>query len=133
ARAAARLEEVAADASGAERERAEVEPPALADPQLEEPVRRTLADFAEQAAEPAVHSPPRLSASQVVAQARDAQAAAIGLLRPLPRRPSPAAVRGTAFHAWLETRFGSATLLDLEDLAALEDPAEAGDLADARA
>ena len=110
-----------------------IEAPALADPELEELVRRALADLAQHAAAPAVHSPPRLSASQVVAQARDPQAAAIELLRPLPRRPSPAAVRGTAFHAWLETRFESATLLDLEDLADLEDPEEERVLADARA
>ena len=42
-------------------------------------------------------------------------------------------MRGTAFHAWLETRFESATLLDLEDLADLEDPEEERALADARA
>jgi DNA helicase-2/ATP-dependent DNA helicase PcrA len=136
ARAAARLAEVAPEAgTDAPNPQAvpSVEAPALADAQLEELVRRTLADLAQHAAAPVVHSPPRLSASQVVAQARDPQAAAIELLRPLPRRPSPAAVRGTAFHAWLETRFESATLLDLEDLADLEDPAEDSALADARA
>ena len=137
ARAAARLDEVAQEQPAADpaapASADEVEAPALADPELEELVRRTLADLAQHAAAPVVHSPPRLSASQVVAQARDPQAAAIELLRPLPRRPSPAAVRGTAFHAWLETRFESATLLDLEDLADLEDPAEDGALADARA
>lgn len=97
-----------------------------ADPQLAELVRRTVADLEQQAAPPLVHSPPRLSASQVVHQAKDPQAAAIDLLRPLPRRPSPAAARGTAFHAWLESRYDSATLLDLEDLVDLEDP-EAGE------
>ena len=137
ARAAARLDEVAQEQPAADpaapASADEVEAPALADPELEELVRRTLADLAQHAAAPVVHSPPRLSASQVVAQARDPQAAAIELLRPLPRRPSPAAVRGTAFHAWLETRFESATLLDLEDLADLEDPEEERALADARA
>ena len=68
-----------------------------------------------------MHSPPRLSASQVVHQARDPHGAAIDLLRPLPRRPSPAAARGTAFHAWLESRYDSSTLLDLEDLLDLGD------------
>ena len=131
ARAAARLDQAAP--AEAVQPAAHVEPPALADAQLEELVRRTLADLAQHAAAPVVHSPPRLSASQVVQQARDPQAAAIELLRPLPRRPSPAAVRGTAFHAWLETRFESATLLDLEDLADLEDPEEERALADARA
>src|SRR5699024_7026574 len=61
------------------------------------------------------------SASQVVHQARDPQDAAIELLRPLPRRPSAAAARGTAFHAWLESRYDRATLLDLEDLVDLAD------------
>nr|WP_245354436.1 ATP-dependent DNA helicase [Brachybacterium sacelli] len=94
------------------------------DPALAEIVRRTLSDLEQQAAPPAVHSPPRLSASQVVHQARDPRGAAIELLRPLPRRPSPAAARGTAFHAWLESRYDSATLLDLEDVADLADLAE---------
>ncbi|MBB5831894.1 ATP-dependent helicase [Brachybacterium aquaticum] len=107
--------------------------PALADPQLAELVRRAIVDLEQRAAAPVVHSPPRLSASQVVQQAKDPRAAAIDLLRPLPRRPSPAAARGTAFHAWLETRYGSASLLDLEDLAVLEDEAEQGPLVDARA
>lgn len=139
ARAAARLAEIAQEQQVPESDpavpasAAGIEAPALADTELEELVRRALADLAQHAAAPAVHSPPRLSASQVVAQARDPQAAAIELLRPLPRRPSPAAVRGTAFHAWLETRFESATLLDLEDLADLEDPEEERALADARA
>ena len=139
ARAAALLAEVAQEQPVPESDpavpasAAGIEAPSLADPELEELVRRALADLAQHAAAPAVHSPPRLSASQVVAQARDPQAAAIELLRPLPRRPSPAAVRGTAFHAWLETRFESATLLDLEDLADLEDPEEERALADARA
>src|SRR5699024_1337806 len=61
------------------------------------------------------------SASQVVHQARSPQAAALDLLRPLPRQPSAAAARGTAFHAWLESRYDSAALLDLEDLLDLDD------------
>nr|WP_245349614.1 ATP-dependent DNA helicase [Brachybacterium fresconis] len=97
---------------------------AAGDPALAEIVRRTIADLEQQAAPPAVHSPPRLSASQVVHQARDPQDAAIELLRPLPRRPSAAAARGTAFHAWLESRYDSATLLDLEDLVDLADRAD---------
>ncbi|WP_193104294.1 ATP-dependent DNA helicase [Brachybacterium sp. FME24] len=102
-----------------------------ADPALAEVLRRALADLAQQAAPPVVHSPPRLSASQVVHQARDPRGAAIDLLRPLPRQPSPAAARGTAFHAWLESRYDSATLLDLEDLADLaeDDGPHADDVA----
>ncbi len=91
----------------------------LRDERLAETVRRTLADLRDQQARPVVHSPPRLSASQVVRQAQDPTAAAQDLLRPLPRRPSAAARRGTAFHAWLEGRYEGAALLDLEDLAEL--------------
>ena len=91
----------------------------LHDERLAETVRRTLADLRDQQARPVVHSPPRLSASQVVRQAQDPTAAAQDLLRPLPRRPSAAARRGTAFHAWLEGRYEGAALLDLEDLAEL--------------
>ena len=91
------------------------------DPELAELVRRAVVDLEQQAAPPMVHSPPRLSASQVVQQARSPQAAALDLLRPLPRRPSAAAARGTAFHAWLESRYDSATLLDLEDVLDRED------------
>ncbi|MGH3881664.1 MAG: PD-(D/E)XK nuclease family protein, partial [Actinophytocola sp.] len=36
--------------------------------------------------------------------------------RPLPLPPNPTARRGTAFHAWLEKRFGSRALLDLDEL-----------------
>src|SRR5699024_9780996 len=41
-------------------------PGELADPALAELVRRAVADLEQQAAPPLVHSPPRLSASQVV-------------------------------------------------------------------
>jgi DNA helicase-2/ATP-dependent DNA helicase PcrA len=34
----------------------------------------------------------------------------------MPAAPAPQARRGTAFHAWLEERFGSARLLDLDEL-----------------
>ncbi|MGY5763755.1 ATP-dependent helicase [Brachybacterium sp. DNPG3] len=105
---------------------------AIADPALATILERALADLADQQATPAVHSPPRLSASQVVQQAQDPVGAAMDLLRPLPRRPSPAAARGTAFHAWLESRFGSVALFDLEDLVddSFEDEApDADDLA----
>lgn len=110
----------------------------VSEPVLAETVRRALADLAEARALPVVHSPPRLSASQVVRQAQDPGAAAQDLLRPLPRRPSPAARRGTAFHAWLESRYDGAALLDLEDLAVLgeqdaEETSEAGGLMDVAA
>ncbi|WP_010534110.1 ATP-dependent helicase [Brachybacterium squillarum] len=97
------------------------DPAGPADPELARLLERALADLAARRAAPVVHAPARLSASQAVAQARDPEAAARDLLRPLPRRPSPAATRGTAFHAWLEHRFDAGTLLDLEDIAELAD------------
>lgn len=38
------------------------------------------------------------------------------LLRPMPRKPSAAARRGTAWHAWVEARYGQQSLLDPDDL-----------------
>ena len=35
-------------------------------------------------------------------------------IRPLPRPPAHAARRGTAFHAWLEERFGATGMLDID-------------------
>lgn len=46
--------------------------------------------------------PRSLSASQVVALATDPEELARSLARPMPRRPSAVARRGTAFHAWVE-------------------------------
>ena len=34
----------------------------------------------------------------------------------MPAAPAPQARRGTAFHAWLEERFGAAKLVDLDEL-----------------
>jgi DNA helicase-2/ATP-dependent DNA helicase PcrA len=69
--------------------------------------------------------PDYLSVSQLVALRRDPQALARSLRRPMPSRPDPYARRGTAFHAWLEQRFGADRLLDLDELpgAADQDPA----------
>jgi DNA helicase-2/ATP-dependent DNA helicase PcrA len=60
--------------------------------------------------------PEHLSVSQLVALRRDPQRLARRLRRPLPEAPDPHARRGTAFHLWLERRFGAAPLLDLDDL-----------------
>ncbi len=57
--------------------------------------------------------PAQLSVTDLVELRRDPAALARGLLRPLPRKPSPVARRGTAFHAWLEqVVFGTPRLLD---------------------
>ena len=71
-----------------------------------------------------VELPAHLSASKVVALAADPQAFADRLRRPLPQPPQPHARRGSAFHAWLERRFGSAALVDLEELPGAADDAE---------
>ncbi|WP_432572499.1 ATP-dependent helicase [Kineococcus sp. SYSU DK005] len=70
--------------------------------------------------------PSHLSASRLVALARDRDALALQLRRPVPLEPRPAARRGTAFHAWLEHRFTASPLLDPVDLpgAADEDAAD---------
>ncbi|SDT76779.1 ATP-dependent helicase [Actinoplanes derwentensis] len=70
--------------------------------------------------------PGHLSVSQLVVLRRDPQALARSLRRPLPQRPAPQARRGTAFHAWLEQRFGAVRLIDVDELpgAADDDAAE---------
>lgn len=60
--------------------------------------------------------PEHLSASRVVALARDPGAFALRLRRPMPAPPGPRTRLGTAFHAWLERRFTAASLIDLDDL-----------------
>ncbi|HEX2774458.1 MAG TPA: UvrD-helicase domain-containing protein, partial [Micromonosporaceae bacterium] len=69
--------------------------------------------------------PGHLTVSQLVALHRDPQGLARALRRPMPSRPDPYARRGTAFHAWLEQRFGGGRLLDIDELpgAADEDAA----------
>jgi DNA helicase-2/ATP-dependent DNA helicase PcrA len=80
---------------------------------------------------PAVVEVPRhLSASAVVSLARDAEAFALHLRRPMPGPPALAARRGTAFHAWIEEHFSRAAMVDLLDLpgSADEDAAHEEDL-----
>ncbi len=71
--------------------------------------------------------PDHLSVSQLVALQRDPQRLARRLRRPLPEAPDPQARRGTAFHLWLERRFGGAALLDLDDLPGSGDAGAAPD------
>jgi DNA helicase-2/ATP-dependent DNA helicase PcrA len=85
-----------------------------------------------------VELPAHLSASQAVALAADPRALAARMRRPLPQPPSPQARRGSAFHAWLERRFGAAALVDVDDLPGAADPAviedvEAAELAELQA
>jgi DNA helicase-2/ATP-dependent DNA helicase PcrA len=60
--------------------------------------------------------PARLSVSALVALARDPDELARQVRRPMPQPPARQARRGTAFHLWLEERFGQQRLIDDEDL-----------------
>ncbi|MER6626281.1 PD-(D/E)XK nuclease family protein, partial [Streptomyces sp. NPDC000931] len=78
-----------------------------------------------------VELPDHLSVSSMVWLARDPSALARQIRRPLPRPPAPHTRRGTAFHTWLERRFGhNATLLDELPGAADETAGEDEDLAE---
>jgi DNA helicase-2/ATP-dependent DNA helicase PcrA len=60
--------------------------------------------------------PEHLSVSQLVDLATDPERLASRLRRPLPMAPNTYARRGTAFHGWLERRFGGERLLEIDDL-----------------
>jgi DNA helicase-2/ATP-dependent DNA helicase PcrA len=63
-----------------------------------------------------VDLPGSLSVSALVDLADDPEALARRIRRPIPTAPAPQARRGTAFHAWLEHRYGLSPLLDLDEL-----------------
>lgn len=65
--------------------------------------------------------PQHLSASALVRLADDAEAFALQLRRPVPLAPSAVARRGTAFHAWVEQYYGSAALVDVDELPGADD------------
>ena len=71
--------------------------------------------------------PGHLSVTDLVSLARDPVALARRVRRPVPTRPAPLARRGTAFHAWLEERYGGERLLDLDELPGAADSAAAPD------
>ncbi|CAL9629669.1 ATP-dependent DNA helicase Rep [Actinosynnema sp. ALI-1.44] len=71
--------------------------------------------------------PDHLSVSQLVELAADPDLLARRLRRPLPFPPNPMARRGTAFHTWLEQRFGASRLLDLDELPGAADEGAAPD------
>jgi DNA helicase-2/ATP-dependent DNA helicase PcrA len=68
--------------------------------------------------------PGRLAVSSLVTMAADPARLAQQIRRPMPRPPAPQAQRGTAFHLWLEQRFGQQRLIDPEDLLGAADDAE---------
>ena len=63
-----------------------------------------------------VQLPARLSVSSLVALARDPAELARQVRRPMPRPPARQARKGTAFHQWLEQRYGQQRLIDDGDL-----------------
>ncbi len=109
----------------------DVEPPP--EPDEEDPegwaadVDVLLAERAAARARPAVELPSQLTVSRLVELAADPAGLAARLRRPLPLPPNPHARRGTAFHAWLEQRFGAAQLLDLDELPGAADEGAAPD------
>ncbi|HYT10773.1 MAG TPA: ATP-dependent DNA helicase, partial [Mycobacteriales bacterium] len=90
-----------------------------------------LAERAREAAGPDtaldVPLPGHLSVTDLVSLARDPVALARRVRRPVPTRPAPLARRGTAFHAWLEERYGGERLLDLDELPGAADSGAAPD------
>ncbi|HEY6424945.1 MAG TPA: ATP-dependent DNA helicase [Pseudonocardiaceae bacterium] len=75
-----------------------------------------LAERDARAAQQRVVLPGHLSVSQLVELAADPSVLAARLRRPVPFPPNPMARRGTAFHAWLERRFGATRLIDHDEL-----------------
>jgi DNA helicase-2/ATP-dependent DNA helicase PcrA len=77
--------------------------------------------------------PARLSVSALVALARDPDELARQVRRPMPQPPAGQARKGTAFHRWLEERFGQQRLIDDDDLFAEEDEVPDENLIELRA
>lgn len=63
-----------------------------------------------------VSLPTVLSATEVQALVSDPDGFVRRLARPMPQQPSPAARRGTRFHAWVEAQFGQQPLLGPDEL-----------------
>ncbi|PWU57101.1 DNA helicase UvrD, partial [Micromonospora globispora] len=85
------------------------------------------AELARRAEGVEVELPGHLSVTQLVALRRDPEALARTLRRPMPTEPNPYARRGTAFHTWLEQRFGADRLLDVDELPGAADDDAAPD------
>lgn len=73
---------------------------------------------------------PTMTATVLGELASDPAALAARLARPMPRPPAPAARRGSLFHAWLENYYGSAALLDADEVPGAADPEDLADLSD---
>ncbi|WP_242498065.1 ATP-dependent DNA helicase [Nocardioides glacieisoli] len=88
---------------------------------------------AERAAVVDLELPDSLSATSVARLRDDPEAFARELARPMPRPPAPAARFGTAFHAWVEHRFGQQALIEPDELpgradAGIDDEADLGEV-----
>lgn len=70
----------------------------------------------DNATERAVPLPSSLSTSDLQRLLDDEESFVRDLVRPMPRQPSPAARRGTRFHAWVESQYGMRPLLEPDDL-----------------
>ncbi|WP_316575836.1 ATP-dependent helicase [Nocardia canadensis] len=76
-----------------------------------------LAEFtAAELADQQVELPGQLPATALVELRADPTRLAARLRRPLPYPPNPMARRGTAFHAWVQSWFGTEQLLGLDEL-----------------
>ena len=69
--------------------------------------------------------PRSLTTSEVVRLRADPAGLAQDLARPMPRRPSEAARRGTRFHAWVQDMFADRPLIAVDDLDAGGTPPDA--------
>jgi DNA helicase-2/ATP-dependent DNA helicase PcrA len=77
--------------------------------------------------------PGSLSVTSLARLRDDPDAFAAELARPMPRPPAPAARFGTAFHAWVEHRFGQQALIEPDELpgradAGIDDEADLGEV-----
>ncbi|MEZ0076729.1 ATP-dependent helicase [Planotetraspora sp. GP83] len=75
-----------------------------------------------------VELPARLTVSSLVTLATDPSAFARQVRRPVPRKPAPLARRGTAFHRWLESRWGQQRLIDDLELPGASDELSEADV-----
>ncbi|WP_406041112.1 ATP-dependent helicase [Micromonospora sp. NBC_00898] len=129
--AARREEDIAADPEAARREEGVAD--GADDPEVARWRREAdllLAERAEllrRADAVEVELPGHLSVTQLVALRSDPGALARALRRPMPTEPNPYARRGTAFHTWLEQRFGADRLLDVDELPGAADDDAAPD------
>ena len=96
------------------------EPFANADSEIQRwfTLAQALREESQRASEPerVVSLGPAVGASTFLRALAEPEEVARDLLRPMPRKPSAAARRGTAWHAWVEARYGQQSLLDPDDL-----------------